>query len=88
MTSQKKPTTFFGLIVIGICLLAVAALVAKVFFIGNYYIPHNGMYPTLPAGSHLLTSKRAYSKPSDVKRGDIVVFFREEDGISLFHVQL
>jgi signal peptidase I len=64
--------------------IAVAAvltvLAAKTFFIGHYRIPQNGMYPTLPAGSGLFTSKRAYSKPSQVRRGDIIVFIREEDG--------
>ena len=63
---------------------AVAALLiilaVKALFIGRYRIPQNGMYPTLPAGSDLFTSKRAYSNPSQVRRGDIIVFIREEDG--------
>jgi signal peptidase I len=52
----------------------------KIFFIGYYVIPQNGMYPGLPAGSSLFTSKRAYFSPSSVKRGDVVVFTREENG--------
>jgi signal peptidase I len=63
---------------------AVAALltvvIVKTFFIGHYRVPQNGMYPTLPAGSGLFTSKRAYSNSSQVHRGDIIVFIREEDG--------
>ena len=59
-------------------LLAVLAI--KTFFIGYYRIPQNGMYPGLPAGSSLFTSKRAYSDSSSVKCGDIVVFVREENG--------
>ena len=55
-------------------------LVVKTFFIGRYRIPQNGMYPTLPAGSSLFTYKRAYSNASSVKRGDIIVFVREENG--------
>jgi signal peptidase I len=55
-------------------------LVVKTVFIGRYRIPQNGMYPTLPAGTGLFTYKRAYSNPSQVRRGDIIVFIREEDG--------
>ena len=60
--------------------LLVAVLIVKVLFVGRYRIPQNGMYPGLPAGSSLLTAKRAYSDPSSVKRGDIIVFVREENG--------
>jgi signal peptidase I len=56
------------------------ALGIKTFFIGYYRIPQNGMYPGLPAGSSLFAIKRAYSGPSKVKRGDIVVFVRDENG--------
>jgi signal peptidase I len=59
-------------------LLAIFAI--KTFFIGYYRIPQNGMYPGLPAGSILLTVKRAYSDASSVKRGDIVVFVHELNG--------
>jgi signal peptidase I len=55
-------------------------LVIKTFFIGYYRIPQNGMYPGLPAGSRLFAYKRAYSQASDVKRGDTIVFAREENG--------
>lgn len=57
-----------------------ALVVTRVFFINFYRIPQNGMYPRLPAGSRLFVNKRAYSVPSDVKRGDIVVFTRKENG--------
>ena len=50
------------------------------FLIGYYRIPQNGMYPGLPAGSTLFALKRAYSNASSVKRGDVVVFVREENG--------
>jgi len=52
----------------------------KTFFVGYYRIPQNGMYPSLPAGSILFTNKRAYSDASSVKRGDIIVFVREQNG--------
>jgi signal peptidase I len=53
---------------------------ARTFFVGYYRIPQNGMYPTLPAGSILFTLKRPYSDVSRVKRGDIIVFVREQNG--------
>jgi signal peptidase I len=62
-------------------LIVVLVLFAiKTFFVGYYRIPQNGMYPTLPAGSVLFTVKRPYSDISSVKRGDIVVFVREQSG--------
>jgi signal peptidase I len=62
---------------IGILLVLLAL---KTFFVGYYRIPQNGMYPTLPTGSLLFTLKRAYSDVSGVKRGDIIVFVREQNG--------
>jgi signal peptidase I len=63
---------------------AIAVLAAlftvKTLFVGYYRIPQNGMYPGLPAGSRLFTVKRPYRDASSVKRGDIVVFVREENG--------
>jgi len=68
-------------IVIGSIVAVLLTLLAvKTFFIGYYRIPQNGMYPTLPAGSSLFAAKRPYSGASSVKRGDIVVFTREENG--------
>ncbi len=55
-------------------------LALKTFVIGYYRIPQNGMYPTLPAGSVLFTLKHAYRDVSRVKRGDIIVFVREQNG--------
>src|SRR4051794_25945408 len=63
---------------VGAVLLAVLAI--KTFFIGYYRIPQNGMYPGLPAGSSLFTAQRAFPGVASVKRGDIVVFVREENG--------
>ena len=50
--------------------LVVVVLGIKIFLIGYYRIPQNGMYPGLPAGSTLFALKRAYSNASMVKRGD------------------
>jgi signal peptidase I len=55
-------------------------LALKTFVIGYYRIPQNGMYPTLSAGSVLFTLKHAYPDVSRVKRGDIIVFLREQNG--------
>jgi signal peptidase I len=74
-TTKAKKIATWSVITILLSFLAV-----KTFFIGYYRIPQNGMYPGLPAGSSLFTAKRAYSGASSVKRGDIVVFVREEDG--------
>jgi signal peptidase I len=77
MPSPYKTKNIVAGIVI-VVLLAVFAI--KTFFIGYYRIPQNGMYPGLPAGSSVFASLRAYSGPSSVKRGDIVVFVRQENG--------
>jgi signal peptidase I len=45
-----------------------------------YQIPQNGMYPGLPAGSRFLALRRPYSNPSEIARGDIVIFKRNVDG--------
>lgn len=63
-----------------------ALAVLKIFYIGNYTIPQNGMYPTLPAGSMLFTRKHPYADASEVKRGDIVVFVRQERGVQYVYV--
>jgi signal peptidase I len=60
--------------------LMLVFLAVKTIFIGYYRIPQNGMFPGLPAGSHVFAVKRPYSDASSVKRGDIVVFVREENG--------
>jgi len=62
-----------------VVIVVLALLALKTFFIGYYRIPQNGMYPTLPAGSLMFTIKRPYSDISSVKRGDIVVFVREQN---------
>ena len=60
--------------------LLLAAIALKALFFGNYKIPQNGMYPSLPAGSRIWTSKHAYKTVSDVKHGDVIVFNVDEGG--------
>ncbi len=74
-TSKTKRIAAWGIIAALLALLTI-----KTYFIDYYPIPQNGMYPTLPAGSSAFTVKRAYSGAASVKRGDIVVFVREENG--------
>ena len=62
------------------------AIAAKTFLIEHYRIPQNGMYPGLPAGSGFWAYKRAYSAPAQVKRGDIIVFTRLQNGQSYIYV--
>lgn len=64
----------------GVLILVLALLLLKALFVDYYRIPQNGMYPTLAAGSVLFTIKRPYSDISAVKRGDIIVFVREQNG--------
>ena len=77
MPSRSK--TQKVIVSIAVCLL-MSLVAVKVFFIDYFRIPQNGMYPGLPAGSIVVTWRRAYSRAADVKRGDIVIFVREEQG--------
>ncbi len=77
MPSKSKASKVVALSVIAVVL---ALFVVKTFFLGYYRIPQNGIYPTLPAGSILFTLKRPYADISNVKRGDIIVFVREQNG--------
>jgi len=61
-------------------------LAVKTFLIGYSRIPQNGMYPTLPAGSRLFIPRHAYSDPSKVRRGDIIVFKRQENGQTYHYI--
>ena len=74
MTSSRKV-----LLAVTLGLLAFAA--TRLLLAGRWYrIPQNGMYPALPAGSYLVVDPHPYRLPSDVQRGDIIVFVRRENG--------
>lgn len=60
----------------GVVALFAALLVVKLFVADLYTIPQNGMYPGLPQGSRFLALKRPFRSPSDVRRGDVIVFVR------------
>jgi signal peptidase I len=65
------------LVSVAAALLPILVLV-KTFFVTYYTIPQNGMYPSLPSGSMFLATRHPYAAPSHVRRGDIVVFTRDE----------
>jgi signal peptidase I len=67
-----------GSIAVVLLALLPALVLIKALFINHYRIPQNGMYPGLPSGSLFFAAKRPYAAPSEVKRGDIVVFTRGE----------
>lgn len=77
MSTESKAKKFASWSIIAVLLVVLGI---KTFFIEYYRIPQNGMYPGLPAGSSLFAAKRAYAGVSSVKRGDIVIFVREENG--------
>src|SRR5678815_697655 len=70
---------------LSVCLL-IALVVVRLFVIGVSVVPQNGMYPTIRAGSVVLSWKRPYARIADVKRGDIVLFKRVQDGRTYLYV--
>jgi signal peptidase I len=67
--------------VAGLVVAAVLALVVVRLFVGWFsVIPQNGMYPGLPAGSWVFGLYRPYADVSQVARGDIIMFERQEKG--------
>lgn len=61
-------------------LSVITIVVLRLFVFEPFRVPQNGMYPNLAPGSFLISRKHPYSEPSDVRRGDVVVFIREERG--------
>jgi signal peptidase I len=67
--------------VTAVLIAAVAALfVLRVFFVDLHFIPQNGMYPTLPRGTYVISARRPYTTVDEVSRGHIVVYVRIQDG--------
>lgn len=78
--TARTSKLILGSVVVLLLALVTALLLVKAFFVANYVIPQNGMYPSLPSGRMLFALKHPYAAPSEVKRGDIVVFIREVKG--------
>src|SRR5207247_11114432 len=57
------------------------AIAAKIFLIQHFRIPQNGMYiQGCLRGSGFWAYKRAHTRPTQVKRGDIIVFTHLQNG--------
>ncbi len=74
MRSKRTKQLISGFVIIAM------AIAAKIFLIQHFRIPQNGMYPGLPVGSGFWAYKRAYTRPTQVKRGDIIVFTHLQNG--------
>jgi signal peptidase I len=68
--------------IIGVVVLSVGVIVFcwTHFVPAHYVIPQNGMYPSLPAGSHVFAMRHPYSDPCQVARGDVVIFTAPSQG--------
>jgi len=75
--ASRSSKIVIGSVASVLLVLLATLLLVKAFFIAYYVIPQNGMYPSLPSGSRLFATKHPYAAPSDVKRGDIIVFTRD-----------
>jgi signal peptidase I len=58
----------------------VALLLVYLMFFGRWRIPQDGMFPTFPAGAHILARKLAYGRVEAVRRGDVVIYTEIRDG--------
>lgn len=45
-----------------------------------YKIPQNGMYPNLPAKTKFWAKKKLFFTMSEIKRGDVVIYYMEKNG--------
>lgn len=77
-SSQRTRSIGFAVLVGAVVVVVAALVLVKAFLIGTYRIPQNGMYPGLPSGSFLFALKKPYDHPANVRRGDIVIFLRDE----------
>lgn len=63
-----------------VCGAVVLLFVAARVLFHSWRIPQNGMYPSFPKGSIVLGREFLQSPPTDIKRGDVIVYTRERDG--------
>lgn len=59
--------------------LVLSLLVYAALF-GRWKIPQGGMFPTYPAGAHILARMNPYTRAAAVQRGDIVIYRVIRDG--------
>ncbi|MBK8257869.1 MAG: signal peptidase I [Polyangiaceae bacterium] len=63
-----------------VCGAVIVLLVTARMLFHTWRIPQNGMYPSLPKGSMVLGREFLQGPPTDIQRGDVVVYERERDG--------
>jgi signal peptidase I len=63
------------------CAFAILIIALRVFFFGLSVIPQNGMYPNLPAGTHVITLRHPYRAAGEVRRGDVVAVIQNINGV-------
>ncbi|HMF41536.1 MAG TPA: signal peptidase I [Polyangia bacterium] len=56
-----------------VCLLSAAGC-------GRWKIPQDGMFPTYPAGAHIVARLNPYPDVTAVRRGDVVIYKTMRDG--------
>ena len=67
--------------------LLIVLLLVKWLVVDIYAVPQAGMVPTISPGGRFLGLKHAYRDPSQVKRGDVIIFWRQlPDGRKYQHV--
>lgn len=80
MTTRRA--ILIGCLLTNIPAFAFGALIyLRLFVFGISRIPQNGMDPNLPAGTRVVTRLHAYDRPEDIRRGDLLVFWRVVDGL-------
>ena len=68
-------------LVVAVAFVGVLSLLALRLFFFNYsQIPQDGMFPSMPAGTRIISRRRPYRDINQVKRGDVVIFTRDLDG--------
>jgi len=60
--------------------LAFAFIVLSAAACGRWKIPQDGMFPTYPAGAHLVARLNPYPNVGAVRRGDVVIYKTMRDG--------
>lgn len=78
--SRQEPAIASRIIWAVVFALLFLLLVLRVAFVGHSRIPQNGMYPSFPSGTYVLTLKRPYRSAAAVRRGDVVAFLHRIDG--------
>ena len=64
----------------------VALVGLRLFFVDVHFIPQNGMYPTFPRGTYVVTARRPYERIEQVSRGDVVVFVQIQDSARYLYI--